>query len=152
MQYNINLIKKITISAIVIILIVVIQLFYGIAYVPTESMEPTIEAESLVFVQKRNFEPTVGNIYIYKNSTGKKIIHRIKSTKIENSVKKYEFKGDNNKKVDEELVDKSSIKSKYLWHSHILGVIYKYIKAIIVVVCSVLGVYFIYKDNKENNN
>lgn len=150
MQYNINLIKKFIIAIIVIVVLIVIQMFYGISYVPTNSMEPKIEAESLVLVQKRNFDPKVGDICVYKDSSGTKIIHRIKSIKVENAEKKYEFKGDNNKNSDTELVSKSKIQSKYIVHSHILGVIYKYVKAIVVFVCSALGIYFIYKDNKEN--
>ena len=59
MQYNINLIKKFVIAIIIIVVLIVIQMFYGISYVPTSSMEPKIQAESLVLVQKRNFEPIV---------------------------------------------------------------------------------------------
>ena len=143
MVYNFKLIKKIIISFLVLVAIIVIQLFFGISYVPTNSMEPFIMKESLVLSQKTSFTPKVGDICIYNNSSNVKIIHRI-------GEKKYQFKGDNNKKTDTELVSASQIKAKYIAHSHLLGIAYKYIKGLLAIVCTILGIYFIYQDNKNN--
>lgn len=150
MVYNFKLIKKIIISFLVLVAIIVIQLFFGISYVPTNSMEPFIMKESLVLSQKTSFTPKVGDICIYNNSSNVKIIHRIVDIKTENGEKKYQFKGDNNKKTDTELVSASQIKAKYIAHSHLLGIAYKYIKGLLAIVCTILGIYFIYQDNKNN--
>lgn len=151
MMYNFKLIKRIICIILIIVILFIAQIFYGISYVPTESMEPSIPAESLVLSQKNVKNPQVGEVYIYENGD-KDIIHRIIGVEVVDGERKYQFKGDNNKNPDALLVSAKDIKAKYIAHSVILGKIYKYFKTLITAICCFFGIYFLVKGFKNEEN
>ena len=62
---------------------------YSVSYVPTESMEPTINAGDYVLFKATTFEEVnVDDIIIYRSNTGRFIIHRIieKSTYVKKEI------------------------------------------------------------------
>ena len=71
---------------------------YSLSYVPTESMEPTIEAKSTIIISKSNFEDAKENdIIVYFNSDNNiYVIHRIKKI----TDKGFIMQGDNNSSID----------------------------------------------------
>ncbi len=109
---------KYSISAILLVIIILLSYFvtssvvarsqntissffgYSIAYVPTNSMYPTIEEGStIIFSQSEDYENlNVGDIVIYKNTEKDMfIVHRIKSG---NTTDGFVMQGDNNSSVD----------------------------------------------------
>lgn len=149
MNYNFRLIKSALIISIILIVILITQFFFGITYVPTSSMEPYIETDSLVLTQKRMFDIKEKDIYIYKNTEKINIIHRLVDTTKENGITKYVFQGDNNAMPDKKTVSESQIKEKYLAHSHILGLVYKYLKPVILALFVVVGIKTLKSENKK---
>lgn len=84
---------------------------YSISYVPTESMEPTINAGDYVLSHNVKFEQVnVDDIIIYKSNSGRLIIHRI-------IVKTDEYiicQGDNNPIPDSEMIYPDMVKGIYI--------------------------------------
>ena len=56
--------------------LLVFKMNYSIYYVPSESMEPTIEAGSIVIASRNIDEYNINDIAIYERN-GMRIIHRI---------------------------------------------------------------------------
>lgn len=87
---------------------------YSISYVPTESMEPTINSGDTVLIKKGSIEDvSVGDIIVYKNED-KYIIHRVTRILSDGRVK---TKGDNiytNPLEDSIVVDSSTYYGKYV--------------------------------------
>lgn len=67
----------------------------GFAVVEGRSMEPLLHTGDLVFLSK-NKEPEVGSIVVYKDRSGKYIIHRVIGIYEYMGKKCYVIKGDNN--------------------------------------------------------
>jgi signal peptidase I len=97
---------------------------YSISYVPTESMEPEIEAGEYIYYKKTTFDDVgVEDVIIYKSKSGqmkgKYIVHRI--------VEKHDdyliVKGDNNLINDSEHVTSDMIYGKYIDKVEILNFI-----------------------------
>ena len=83
----------------------------SVSYVPTESMEPTIEAGDYVMFTKVNFDDVkVDDIVVYKSSDDGFIIHRV----IEKNSDYLICKGDNNPLEDKEVVTSSMLFGRYV--------------------------------------
>ena len=102
---------------------------YSVSYVPTESMEPEIEAGEYIYYKTTSFDEVKENdVIIYKSKTGQMkgnyIVHRI--------VEKHEdylvVKGDNNPINDSEQVTADMVYGKYIDKVEVLKKIIKSIK------------------------
>ena len=116
--------KRYIISLLAIIMVfslLVFKMNYSIYYVSSESMEPTIEAGSIVIASRNNDEYNIKDIAIYERN-GMRIIHRIIDINEDGS---YVFKGDNNEYADSSYVERTQIIGKSEYHSRILGIVYK---------------------------
>lgn len=83
----------------------------SVSYVPTESMEPVINAgDYILFVQASYDDCNVDDIIVYKSSEGKFIIHEI----IEEHEDYFITKGCNNVLADDEKVTKDMVYGKYI--------------------------------------
>lgn len=82
-----------------------------ISSVPTESMKPTLIPGDYIFLQKVKYENIeVDDIIVYKSKKSNIfIIHRVVSITEEGLV----MQGDNNLKVDDEVVTKDMVQGKY---------------------------------------
>ncbi len=98
--------------------------FFGVSFmhVVSGSMEPTIMTNDVAIGKKLNASDdiSVGDIYIYENTEGLKVIHRIIE---QNDDGTYVFKGDNNSSRDFLSVSREQIEFKYLFHIPKLGYI-----------------------------
>ena len=94
----------------------------------SESMEPTLEINDVVVVQK--CEPTQlqkGDVITFQQD-GRNISHRIvDTTKIKNTIK-FQTKGDNNETVDSDLVEAGQVYGKVLFKIKKIGNIITYIQ------------------------
>lgn len=91
----------------------------SVSYVPTESMEPTINAGEYVMYSQTSFDDVeVGNIIVYKSSTGMYIIHRV----IEKCDGYLITKGDNNTVQDKEYVTPDMVYGKYVMTIKLLSI------------------------------
>lgn len=95
---------------------------YSLSYVPTKSMEPTINAGDTVLIKKGNIdEVKVGDIVVYFDGS-RYIIHRVI---LEVSPNVFQTKGDNevtNKLPDEVLVTKDNYYGKYIKSANYLNI------------------------------
>ena len=83
----------------------------SVSYVPTESMEPTIEAGDYVMFTKVNFDDVkVDDIVVYRASDNRFIIHRV----VEKTNDYLVCKGDNNPIEDKEVVTPSMVYGRYV--------------------------------------
>ncbi len=86
---------------------------YRILYIPTKSMEPTIQRGSFALGKRTDIKALKeGDIAVYKDNK-KLIVHRI--IKIDEKTDAYTFKGDNNKEKDPQ-VKAESIRYKVIWY------------------------------------
>ena len=97
---------------------------YSISYVPTESMEPEIEAGDYIYYKVTSFDEVKENeVIIYKSNSGqmkgKYIVHRV----IEKHEDYLVVKGDNNVINDTEQVTADMIYGKYIDKVHVLNFI-----------------------------
>ena len=84
---------------------------YSVSYVPTESMEPTINAGDYVLFKATTFEEVnVDDIIIYRSNTGRFIIHRI----IEKTNEYIICQGDNNPIADSENIYPDMVRGIYI--------------------------------------
>lgn len=91
----------------------------SVSYVPTASMEPTISAGEYVMYGKTNFaDVNVGDIIVYKSSSGMYIIHRV----IEKNTEYLTTKGDNNAISDTEQITPDMVYGKYIMTIHFLSI------------------------------
>ena len=83
----------------------------SVSYVPTESMEPTIEAGDYVVFSKVSFDDIkVDDIIVYKSQDNRFIIHRV----IEREADYLTVKGDNNPLADSERVTSDMVYGRYI--------------------------------------
>lgn len=146
-----------------------ISSFFGfsVSYVPSESMEPTIEKGSTVLFKKDDFSNAKENdIIVYKNDElNIYVIHRIKY--YENN-KGFVMQGDNNKTVDTNkdgsilYVNQNNYVGKYLKTVSVFS-INSTLSRTIIFILAILTTFFIMvteifsfirnvKDNKKENN
>lgn len=91
----------------------------SVSYVPTASMEPTISAGEYVMYGKTDFEDVnVGDIIVYKSSSGMYIIHRV----IDKNTEYLTTKGDNNAISDTEQITPDMVYGKYIMTIHFLSI------------------------------
>lgn len=91
----------------------------SVSYVPTASMEPTISAGDYVMYGKTDFEDVnVGDIIVYKSSSGMFIIHRV----IEKNTEYLTTKGDNNAISDTERITPDMVYGKYIMTIRFLSI------------------------------
>ncbi|MCE4601855.1 MAG: signal peptidase I [Desulfurococcales archaeon] len=69
--------------------------FGGFAVVEGRSMEPLLHTGDLVFLDKRG-QPDIGSVVVYKDKSGRFIIHRVIGVYEYNNITCYVIKGDNN--------------------------------------------------------
>lgn len=83
----------------------------SVSYVPTESMEPVINAgDYVLFVEASYDDVFVNDIIVYKSSEGRFIIHEV----IEKNDSYIITKGCNNEFADNEKVTKDMVYGKYI--------------------------------------
>ncbi len=91
----------------------------SVSFVPTSSMEPTINAGEYVLYSNTDFDSVeVGNVIVYENSSGMYIIHRV----IEKNENYLITKGDNNAIEDNEKITPNMVYGKYIMTLHFLSI------------------------------
>lgn len=88
---------------------------YSYSYVPTGSMEPTIDAGDSIFFKKTSYDSLeVGDIIVYKSAYGETkglyILHRVVEITQEGLI----CKGDANPSVDPEFITEDMFMGKYV--------------------------------------
>ncbi|MBR3840806.1 MAG: signal peptidase I [Erysipelotrichales bacterium] len=128
---------------------------YSFMHVISPSMEETIMTDDVAIGKKvlPEDEITVGDVYIYENLSGLKIIHRIIE---ENEDGTYTFKGDNNDIADYMPVERNQIEFKYLFRIPYLGYLVKlfknvYFYAVLIAIFAALEVLSYVKKKNETN-
>ena len=119
------------------------------------SMEPTLEIDDVVVVQK--CEPSqlqIGDIITFQQE-GRTISHRILDITKEKNIIKFRTKGDNNEIPDSDLVPESQVYGKVLFSIKKIGKIISYIqniRGLINVVFFVIIVYILVslRDKQKN--
>lgn len=115
---------------------------YSFMHVISPSMETTIMTNDIAIGKKVSLadEITVGDIYIYENASGLKIIHRIIEQNDDGS---YTFKGDNNPVADYMPVERNQIEFKYLFRIPYLGylvLLFKNVYFYVILIAIILAV------------
>ena len=112
----------------------------NIYIVTSESMEPKLKVDDVVFVKKgySNDEFKAGNIITYERSDGEIITHRIEKVIMDNLKNAYITKGDNNDLEDEETVQYDMIIGKVVYTAPKLGKLIKLLKNKIFFAFSIL--------------
>jgi len=94
----------------------------------SESMEPSLEKNDLVIVQKcEPLELRKGDIITFQQE-GRIISHRISNITKEKEITKFETKGDNNEIPDPDLVEQEQVYGKVLFRIKKVGKIISYIQ------------------------
>lgn len=90
---------------------------YAIYNIVSESMEPQINVNDLIIIEKcEESELKVKDVITYKRQDGSIITHRIiQVNNFENKPKEYTTKGDNNETEDKEKIEYAQIYGKYLF-------------------------------------
>lgn len=87
----------------------------SVSYVPTDSMEPTINKGDYIMFTKANYDSVgVGDIIIYRSSKDIFIVHRIVDSGVDSKGNYYITKGDNNTIADTERVYSNMICGKFI--------------------------------------
>ena len=112
-----------------IVLFFIITILFKVRYVETGSMKPTLQVGSIVYVNpfsySENRSPTIGDIAMYRSSTGMEYIHRIVGVTKDGD---YIFKGDNNSTKDFSPVPLTSIEGKVVIRVNIVAPVIRAIK------------------------
>ena len=122
----------------------------------SESMEPTINVNDVVVVQKcQSLELQKGDIITFEQD-GRTISHRILNITKEKGNIKFETKGDNNEIPDPDLVEQEQVYGKVLFKIKGIGKIISYIqnaRGFINVAIFVIIVFILVslKDKQKNN-
>ena len=125
---------------------------YSFMHVISPSMEDTIMTDDIAIGKKvlPTDEITVGDVYIYENISGLKIIHRIIE---QNDDGTYKFKGDNNAIADYMPVYRNQIEFKYLFRIPYLGYLVKLFKNVYfyaILIASFLALEILGRIKKKN--
>ncbi len=112
-----------------IILFFIITILFKVRYIQTGSMKPTLQVGAVVYVNPYSYSesrrPGIGDIAMYRSSTGMEYIHRIIDVTEEGN---YIFKGDNNQTKDFNPVPLSSIEGKVVIEVNFIAPIVRTIK------------------------
>lgn len=132
-----KILKVITLNVLIILFIINLILSFeenthilGIYMfnIVSESMEPTLEINDVVIVQK--CEPSqlqIGDIITF-GQDGRIISHRISDITKEKGTIKFKTKGDNNKILDPDIIDSGQVYGKVLFKIKKIGKIINYIQ------------------------
>lgn len=122
----------------------------------SESMEPTLEKNDIVIVQKcKESQLHKGDIITFLQDE-KIISHRILNIVKENGITKYETKGDNNKIADSNKVEFEQIYGKVVFKIKNIGQIVNYIQNIrgfinIIILAIIIYIFVSLRDKQKNN-
>ena len=122
----------------------------------SESMEPTLEKNDIVIVQKcKELQLHKGDIITFLQDE-KIISHRILNIVKENGITKYETKGDNNKIADSNKVEFKQIYGKVVFKIKNVGQIVNYIQNIrgfinIIILAIIIYIFVSLRDKQKNN-
>lgn len=122
----------------------------------SESMEPTLEKNDIVIVQKcKESQLHKGDIITFLQDE-KIISHRILNIVKENGITKYETKGDNNKIADSNKVEFKQIYGKVVFKIKNVGQIVNYIQNIrgfinIIILAIIIYIFVSLRDKQKNN-
>lgn len=122
----------------------------------SESMEPTLEKNDIVIVQKcKESQLHKGDIITFLQDE-KIISHRILNIVKENGITKYETKGDNNKIADSNKVEFKQIYGKVVFKIKNIGQIVNYIQNIrgfinIIILAIIIYIFVSLRDKQKNN-
>lgn len=122
----------------------------------SESMEPTLEKNDIVIVQKcKESQLHKGDIITFLQDE-KIISHRILNIVKENGITKYETKGDNNKITDSNKVEFEQIYGKVVFKIKNIGQIVNYIQNIrgfinIIILAIIIYIFVSLRDKQKNN-
>lgn len=122
----------------------------------SESMEPTLEKNDIVIVQKcKESQLHKGDIITFLQDE-KIISHRILNIVKENGITKYETKGDNNKIADYNKVEFEQIYGKVVFKIKNIGQIVNYIQNIrgfinIIILAIIIYIFVSLRDKQKNN-
>lgn len=121
----------------------------------SESMEPALDVNDLIVVQKcKDSQLKKGDIITF-NEEGRTVSHRIINIIEEKGTKKFQTKGDNNEIVDSDLVEISQIYGKVIFSIKKVGKLVSYIQNIrglinIVIFTIMLYIIVSLKDKQKN--
>jgi len=121
----------------------------------SESMEPTLDKNDVVFVKKCNVSKLKKGDIITFEQDGRVISHRIIDIIKQNGILKFETKGDNNKIADPDKVSEEQVYGKVLCRVKKVGQVVSYIqnaRGFINVVIFAIIVYILVslRDNQKN--
>ncbi|MBP3805332.1 MAG: signal peptidase I [Oribacterium sp.] len=112
-----------------IVLFFIITILFKVRYIETGSMKPTLQVGSIVYVNPFSYsekrKPNIGDIAMYRSSTGMEYIHRIVDVTEDGD---YIFKGDNNSTKDFSPVPLTSIEGKVVIRVNIVAPVIRAIK------------------------
>lgn len=120
----------------------------------SESMEPTLEKNDVVVVQKcAQSQLQIGDIITFEQD-GRTISHRIVDIIVEKGNIKFETKGDNNKIADLEKVESAQVYGKVLFKIRKIGKVITYIQNIrglinIVIFMIIIFIFVSLKDKQK---
>ena len=112
-----------------IVLFFIITILFKVRYIETGSMKPTLQVGSIVYVNPFSYsekrKPGIGDIAMYRSSTGMEYIHRIVDVTEDGE---YIFKGDNNSAKDFSPVPLTNIEGKVVIKVNIVAPVIRAIK------------------------
>ncbi len=116
------------------------------------SMEPTIKKGDAIIVKEVPEEEIKANDIISFMQGQTNVTHRIIDITIENGVRKYKTKGDNNNSEDKEKITYEQIEGKYQLKINQFGVITNILKSKItlMILILIIIVMYVYKSRMEN--
>jgi len=122
------------------------QFSYGLVFVKSGSMEPTIKIGSGMIIHKQD-RYSEGDIVTFVNRKGNLITHRIIGT-VESNSELFQTKGDNNDAVDIRPVNKQNIKGKVVMTLPYVGYLISFLKSkygiVIVLILALFMYMFMY--------
>ena len=115
-------------------------------------MEPTIKKGDAIIVKEVPEEEIKANDIISFMQGQTNVTHRIIDITIENGVRKYKTKGDNNNSEDKEKITYEQIEGKYQLKINQFGVITNILKSKItlMILILIIIVMYVYKSRMEN--
>ena len=112
-----------------IVLFFIITILFKVRYIEIGSMKPTLQVGSIVYVNPFSYSesksPDIGDIAMYRSSTGMEYIHRIVDVTEDGE---YIFKGDNNSVKDFSPVPLTNIEGKVVIKVNIVAPVIRSIK------------------------
>ena len=114
----------------------------GILQVSSGSMEPTLSVGEIIIIMEKDAYCIGDIISFYTKEKNILTTHRI----IEKNNEGFITKGDFNNVKDEEIINKENIEGKVIFHSKLLGILFKYYIIFILIFVFLI----IIKNNKRS--